>query len=60
MSEFTCRNGHILKAGQNVCPKCGQGLHRMDGMTNSELKMRERAEEGREYQDIKKLLRRSK
>ena len=34
MSEFTCKNGHLMKARDRVCPECGNPAKYMDGHIN--------------------------
>jgi len=41
MSEFTCRNGHQVNAGEFECPYCGKRIFRMDGMSRSEIRQQE-------------------
>jgi len=48
MSEFACRNGHIMPSGKLYCPECGCGLHTMDGYTNADLIRMDRETEERE------------
>jgi len=36
MSEFECRNGHLMKG--IICGICGARLWRMDGKTERELR----------------------
>lgn len=36
MSEFECRNGHIMKSGEYFCNVCGERIGKMDGMTRGE------------------------
>ena len=31
MSEFTCANGHLMRASDVLCPECGGRLYAMDG-----------------------------
>ena len=42
MSEFTCRNGHLMRTGQLRCEDCGAPLHAMDGMTDKQIRKQER------------------
>ncbi len=51
MSEFTCRNGHLMRPTQRWCTECGEPLHYMDGESRSELKAREQMEDERETDD---------
>ncbi len=37
MSEFECRNGHLMGSGQFTCKECGAPLWRMDSKSNREL-----------------------
>ena len=37
MSEFECRNGHIMKSGEYICSTCGAKLARTDGMNKEEF-----------------------
>lgn len=41
MSEFECKNGHLMKSGEYTCPVCGAKIARMDGMTRSECRREE-------------------
>jgi len=43
MSEFECRNGHLMASGEFTCSICGARLHRMDGMTSREIARQEAA-----------------
>ena len=45
MSEFTCRNGHMIRPSVGYCEICGGRATRMDGMTNEELEARDRVYE---------------
>jgi len=47
MSEFACRNGHLMRSGDRVCPECGEPCYTMDGMTGRQMAEMERAEEAR-------------
>lgn len=42
MSEFTCRNNHLMSCLDRICPICSFPVHRMDGFTAQELMMQER------------------
>ena len=44
MSEFACRNGHLMSPGQLSCYICGEPMHTMDGKTDAELRAEERYE----------------
>jgi len=44
VSEFACRNGHLMRSGDRVCPQCGEPCYTMDGMTGRQLAAMERAE----------------
>ena len=37
MSEFTCKNGHIMRAREYNCQTCGEPRYMMDGMTARQL-----------------------
>ena len=43
MSEFECRNGHLMPSGKFKCEICGARLHRMDGMTSRQIARQEAA-----------------
>ena len=43
MSEFECKNGHLMASGKFKCDICGSRLHRMDGMTAREIARQEAA-----------------
>ena len=45
MSEFTCRNNHLIRPSIGYCEICGGRATRMDGMTNNELEARGRTYE---------------
>ena len=45
MSEFTCREGHLIRPSIGYCEVCGGRAVRMDGMTNGELEDRDRVYE---------------
>ena len=47
MSEFACRNGHLMRSGDRVCPECGEPCYTMDGMTGRQMAEMERAEEAK-------------
>lgn len=36
MSEFTCKNGHLMRSKDRVCLICGSTVYRMDGLTDVE------------------------
>jgi len=42
MSEFCCKNGHVMRARETHCPECGEPKYSMDGMTARELREQER------------------
>lgn len=43
MSEFICRNGHLMKPSDGVyCRKCGAKVRWMDGESDREIAGRER------------------
>ena len=44
MSEFACRNGHLMSCRDRICPECGEPCYTMDGMTSRQLAAMERAE----------------
>jgi len=44
MSEFSCRNGHLMRPAQRWCSECGEPLQYMDGESRGELRRREQAE----------------
>jgi len=41
MSEFICRNGHLLKSGEFRCSCCGEKIHQTDGISRSEIRNQE-------------------
>jgi hypothetical protein len=41
MSEFLCKNGHLVSPGQ-LCDECGGGVYTMDGMTEAHLRAAEK------------------
>jgi len=43
MSDFECKNGHLMASGKFKCDICGSRLHRMDGMTAREIARQEAA-----------------
>jgi transcription initiation factor IIE alpha subunit len=45
MSEFTCRNGHVLNPGEFECPICGAHLGHMDGESSAEIRRRDDIED---------------
>ena len=45
MSEFCCRNGHFMSAGEMFCKECGGRLYTMDGMTASQIRQMEKEEQ---------------
>ena len=51
MSEFECRNGHSMKG--TTCSKCGAGVYRMDGMTDSEIIAQEKYLDKKERREKK-------
>ena len=42
MSEFTCKQGHLIRPSVGCCEICGGKAIRMDGMSNNELEARDR------------------
>jgi len=44
MSEFECKNSHLMRSSDRFCPRCNEPASRMDGMSRSELRYREREE----------------
>ena len=44
MSEFACRNGHLMSCQDHICKVCGSPVHTMDGMTGKQLWGMERDE----------------
>ena len=58
MSEFECRNGHLVAPSKAIhgCPECGEPIVRMDGKSSRQLEAEEREwersrEEGEEEKD---------
>lgn len=45
MSEFECKNGHLMKSGEYICTLCGSGIGREDGISSSEARKREEMED---------------
>ena len=45
MSEFACRNGHLMRSSDRVCPECGEPCYTMDGLTSSQLRRKEAIED---------------
>jgi hypothetical protein len=45
MSEFTCRNNHLMKSSDKLCPQCGLPITYMDGMSARELRLQEERED---------------
>ena len=41
MSEFACKNGHLMRSGEFKCRECGAKLHTMDGFTDAQWRMME-------------------
>lgn len=37
MSEFECRNGHLMKSGEYICSICGSHIAKTDGMNKEEF-----------------------
>jgi len=37
MSEFECKNGHLMKSGEYICSICGERISRVDGMSRAEF-----------------------
>jgi len=33
MSDFECRNGHLMRSSDTRCKKCGASLYSMDGLS---------------------------
>ena len=56
MSEFCCWNGHLMKAGEFVCPQCGRELATMDGMTDKQIRQQAEDEERRSDENEDSLL----
>ncbi|GAH00854.1 unnamed protein product [marine sediment metagenome] len=48
MSEFACKNGHIMGSGQRIC-HCGARLYTMDGLTAWQLRKMEELQEAEEW-----------
>lgn len=44
MSEFMCKNGHLMAGSEKYCPVCGSPAYYMDGLTGSQLKQMEQEE----------------
>jgi len=42
MSEFECREGHLIPPGKVRCPICGGRIHKMDGQSAEEIEADER------------------
>ena len=51
MSEFECRNGHLMPSGKYFCPECGERVARMDGYSAREWAAIERMEREEETDD---------
>lgn len=45
MTEFSCRNHHLMRAKDLLCPICGEPCVYMDGLTSSQWVRRERWED---------------
>lgn len=45
MSEFECRNGHLMRSRDRICLICSSPVYRMDGFTGKELEMAEKEED---------------
>lgn len=50
MSEFLCKNGHVMKTGDIIC-KCGARLYFMDGSTNWQLRKMEELQEAEKWKE---------
>jgi len=46
MSDFECKNGHLMPCGKSKCPECGAPLWTMDGCTARELEARDKDDDG--------------
>ena len=51
MSEFACRNGHLMSSGEWKCKQCGEPLYSMDDMTDSQLRRQDKYEREHGYDD---------
>ena len=51
MSEFECKNGHLMKSGEYICPICGARIGKVDGMSRAEF---EREDEDYDMEEIEK------
>lgn len=50
MSEYRCANGHLMKPSDGlICKICGGRVHTEDGLTNSQIRRKEKYE--REHQE---------
>lgn len=49
MSEFECKNGHMMLSREQKCRVCGSPVYTMDGMTGRQLIEMERREYCEEY-----------
>lgn len=38
MSEFECRNHHLMKSGEYSCRICGERIEYTDGMSRNEMR----------------------
>jgi len=59
MSEFVCRNGHLMSSKDRRCRECGSSLYMMDGMTSNEWKRFEKWENEQpdEWDEINQAMR---
>ena len=52
MSEFTCRNGHLMAPTDGLfCKECGERCVRMDGKSNGQLRYEEEMAEKEEERE---------
>ena len=49
MSQFECKNGHLMTSGMVRCIKCGSRVHYMDGLSSAAWAKIER--EGDSYEE---------
>jgi hypothetical protein len=51
MSEFSCKNMHLMSCSDRVCRVCGESMAYMDGMSESELMKRLSEEQEEECEE---------
>jgi len=55
ISEFMCKNGHLMSYKDKKCRECGKEIKYMDGMSDAEYENQEKQEREHKGEIIKEV-----